>query len=44
MPGLMLLRKRAEAEKPLKGSKIIGCTHITAQAAVSMADSEPFQG
>ncbi|XP_022098214.1 S-adenosylhomocysteine hydrolase-like protein 1 isoform X2 [Acanthaster planci] len=34
MPGLMLLRKRAEGEKPLKGAKIIGCTHITAQAAV----------
>ncbi|XP_071960027.1 S-adenosylhomocysteine hydrolase-like protein 1 isoform X2 [Antedon mediterranea] len=34
MPGLMLLRKRAEADKPLKGAKIIGCTHITAQAAV----------
>ena len=38
MPGLMLLRKKtceATGDKPLKGAKIVGCTHITAQAAVS---------
>ncbi len=35
MPGLMLLRKRNMNEKPLEGAKIVGCTHITAQAAVS---------
>ena len=36
MPGLMALRKRAESDKPpLQGAKIIGCTHITAQTAVS---------
>ncbi|KAK3608138.1 hypothetical protein CHS0354_004794 [Potamilus streckersoni] len=34
MSGLFALRKRAEAEKPLQGAKIIGCTHITAQTAV----------
>ncbi|XP_071488114.1 S-adenosylhomocysteine hydrolase-like protein 1 [Diadema antillarum] len=34
MPGLMLLRNKVAGEKPLKGAKIIGCTHITAQAAV----------
>ncbi|XP_077988064.1 S-adenosylhomocysteine hydrolase-like protein 1 isoform X2 [Glandiceps talaboti] len=34
MPGLMALRKRAEAEKPLSGARIVGCTHITAQSAV----------
>lgn len=34
MPGLMSLRKRAEADKPLAGARISGCTHITAQAAV----------
>ncbi|XP_041458395.1 S-adenosylhomocysteine hydrolase-like protein 1 isoform X1 [Lytechinus variegatus] len=34
MPGLMLLRNRVASDKPLKGAKIIGCTHITAQAAV----------
>jgi len=34
MPGLMSLRRRAEADKPLAGAKISGCTHITAQAAV----------
>ncbi|GFN74954.1 adenosylhomocysteinase [Plakobranchus ocellatus] len=34
MPGLMALRRRAEADKPLQGAKIIGCTHITAQTAV----------
>lgn len=35
MPGLIALRKRAEADKPLVGAKIAGCTHITAQTAVS---------
>jgi len=42
MPGLMLLRKKtceceSRGEKPLKGAKIVGCTHITAQAAVSFS-------
>lgn len=35
MPGLIALRRRAENDKPLSGAKIIGCTHITAQTAVS---------
>jgi hypothetical protein len=30
----MALRRRAEADKPLQGAKIVGCTHITAQTAV----------
>ncbi|RWS04180.1 putative adenosylhomocysteinase 3-like protein, partial [Dinothrombium tinctorium] len=34
MPGLMALRERAKADKPLKGARIIVCTHITAQTAV----------
>ncbi len=34
MPGLMSLRRRAEADKPLKGARIAGCTHITAQTGV----------
>jgi len=34
MPGLMTLRKRAQDDQPLKGAKIVGCTHITAQTAV----------
>lgn len=34
MPGLLLLKKRAENDKPLQGARIIGCTHITAQLAV----------
>ncbi len=34
MPGLMSLRRRAEQDKPLKGARIAGCTHITAQTAV----------
>lgn len=34
MPGLMSLRKRAADEKPLRGARVVGCTHITAQAAV----------
>lgn len=35
MPGIMALRKRAEQDKPLQGAKIVGCTHINAQTAVS---------
>ena len=34
MPGLMALRKRAEADKPLRDARIVACTHITAQTAV----------
>lgn len=34
MPGLMSLRRRAEADKPLLGARIAGCTHLTAQTAV----------
>ncbi|XP_057297088.1 S-adenosylhomocysteine hydrolase-like protein 1 isoform X2 [Hydractinia symbiolongicarpus] len=34
MPGIVLLRKRNHNEKPLEGARIVGCTHITAQAAV----------
>lgn len=36
MPGLMLLRKRNCTDKPLEGAKIVGCTHVTAQAVVSI--------
>lgn len=36
MPALMALRKRAQGEKPLAGAKVVGCTHITAQTAVSL--------
>lgn len=34
MPGLMALRRRAQDDKPLKGARIVCCTHITAQTAV----------
>ncbi|XP_069175686.1 adenosylhomocysteinase-like 1 isoform X10 [Procambarus clarkii] len=34
MPGIVALRKRATDDKPLKGAKIVGCTHINAQTAV----------
>uniref|UniRef100_T1JNH6 S-adenosyl-L-homocysteine hydrolase NAD binding domain-containing protein n=1 Tax=Strigamia maritima TaxID=126957 RepID=T1JNH6_STRMM len=34
MPGIMALRKRAMEDKPLKGARVIGCTHINAQTAV----------
>jgi len=34
MPALMSLRKRASGDKPLSGARIVGCTHVTAQAAV----------
>ena len=42
MPGLMALRRRAENDKPLSGAKIIGCTHITAQTAVSTQGAVPL--
>ncbi len=34
MPGLMALRERYGAEKPLKGARIAGCLHMTIQTAV----------
>jgi len=34
MPGLMALRKKHGAEKPLKGSKVMGSLHMTIQTAV----------
>ncbi|MBO1530162.1 adenosylhomocysteinase [Psychrobacter sp. F1192] len=34
MPALMGLRRRYEAEQPLKGAKIAGCIHMTVQTAV----------
>lgn len=34
MPGIMLLRRRARGEQPLKGAKVVGCSHIVAQTAV----------
>src|SRR5579871_227309 len=34
MPGLMALRKRYGASKPLKGARIAGCLHMTIQTAV----------
>ena len=34
MPGLMALRDRFKKEKPLKGSRIAGCLHMTIQTSV----------
>lgn len=34
MPGLMALRARYAAEKPLSGARIAGCLHMTVQTAV----------
>jgi len=34
MPGLMSLRERYGASKPLKGARIAGCLHMTIQTAV----------
>lgn len=34
MPGLMALREKYGASKPLKGAKIAGCLHMTIQTAV----------
>ncbi len=34
MPGLMSLRKEYKDKKPLKGTRIAGCLHMTIQTAV----------
>src|SRR6187431_3258320 len=34
MPGLMALRKKYGASKPLKGARIAGCLHMTIETAV----------
>jgi len=34
MPGLMAIRKKYGPQKPLKGSRIAGCLHMTIQTAV----------
>lgn len=34
MPGLISLRKKYGASKPLKGARIAGCLHMTIQTAV----------
>jgi len=34
MPGLMALRQEYKGKKPLKGSRILGCLHMTIQTAV----------
>jgi adenosylhomocysteinase len=34
MPGLMALRKKHGANKPLKGARVAGCLHMTIQTAV----------
>ena len=34
MPGLMALRKEYASKKPLEGTRIIGCLHMTIQTAV----------
>ncbi|MGE0756806.1 MAG: adenosylhomocysteinase, partial [Pirellulaceae bacterium] len=34
MPGLMSLRQKYGASKPLKGARIAGCLHMTVQTAV----------
>jgi adenosylhomocysteinase len=36
MPGLMYLRKKYGASKPLKGARIAGCLHMTIQTAALM--------
>ena len=44
MSALISLRKRAQGEKPLAGAKIVGCTHITAQTAVSLMGKNDEEG
>jgi len=36
MPGLMAIRDEYKAQKPLKGTRIAGCLHMTIQTAVLM--------
>ena len=36
MPGLMAIRAKYSAQKPLKGARIAGCLHMTIQTAVLM--------
>jgi adenosylhomocysteinase len=36
MPGLMAIREKYSAQKPLKGARIAGCLHMTIQTAVLM--------
>jgi adenosylhomocysteinase len=36
MPGLMAIREKYSARKPLKGARIAGCLHMTIQTAVLM--------
>ncbi len=43
MTALMALRKAAQGEKPMAGAKIVGCTHVTAQTAVSVIPSRHFK-
>ncbi len=33
MPGLMYLRQKYGAQKPLKGARIAGCLHMTIQVS-----------
>ena len=33
MPGLMYLRKKYGASKPLKGARVAGCLHMTIQVS-----------
>jgi len=37
MPGLKMLRRKTctTGDKPLKGARIVGCTHVNAKSAVS---------
>lgn len=35
MLGITFLKESAKKDKPLKDAKIVGCTHINAQTAVS---------
>ena len=36
MPGLMYLRKKYGASKPLKGARIAGCLHMTIQVTANV--------
>ncbi|OQV18328.1 putative adenosylhomocysteinase 3 [Hypsibius exemplaris] len=34
LPGLMALRRKVKAEKPLRGARVVACVHLVAQYAV----------
>ena len=43
MPGILALKQKAKSDQPLKGAKIVGCTHINAQSAVYIGKQQEIR-